>query len=218
MELILLFLVHKWSFDFWITVTETERSNRNAASRRIRQITATYLQVLLKAVLWIRNDSFRIHPYPSFSWFRIHTYPDPVLDPTWIFSNILNITFTVVFLSCKCVSLHIMTRHKLFREIFFDTKEFIFELSIFVEILSNLSVFQSSYTLNSFRILRRLDPDLEWFFRIRILLKVTVPPDPDPHPDPNPQHWLNATRSTLNLNIFFRSIAFHSRKVCKQLS
>ncbi len=29
--------------------------------------------------------------------------PDPVLDPTWIISNILIINFTGVLLSCKCV-------------------------------------------------------------------------------------------------------------------
>ncbi len=39
-----------------------------------------------------------------FSWFR---------DPTWVFSNILNINFTFIFPRCKCVRLHIM-RYKLF--------------------------------------------------------------------------------------------------------
>ncbi len=47
-------------------------------------------------------------------------YPDTdltfqlVLDPTCIFSNILNINFTFAYPSCKCM-LHIMTRYKLFR-------------------------------------------------------------------------------------------------------
>ncbi len=54
---------------------------------------------------------------PLFSWY---TDPDPVSDPSWTFSNILDINFTFVFLSCKFVKLHIMTRNrysKLFREI-----------------------------------------------------------------------------------------------------
>lgn len=53
--------------------------------------------------------------------------PDPVSDPTLIFSNILDINFTFVFLPCKCVRLLIMTRYKLFsRDYFLDKKEFIF--------------------------------------------------------------------------------------------
>ncbi len=48
-------------------------------------------------------------------------YPDPdhVSDPAWIFYNILNINFIFVFQSCKCVRFHIMTRYKLYKEIFF---------------------------------------------------------------------------------------------------
>ncbi len=34
------------------------------------------------------------------------------------FSNILNISFTFVLPSCKCVTLHIITRYKLFRDFF----------------------------------------------------------------------------------------------------
>jgi hypothetical protein len=42
------------------------------------------------------------------------------------FFNILNINFTFVFPSCKCVWLHIIPRYIFFWEIFFDKKEFIF--------------------------------------------------------------------------------------------
>jgi hypothetical protein len=60
-----------------------------------------------------------------------------VVDPEWFFfgsrsyfsagsymnfSNILNISFTFVFQSCKCVRLHIMTRNKYFREILYYFK------------------------------------------------------------------------------------------------
>jgi len=44
-----------------------------------------------------------------------------------------------------------------------------------------LSVFQSSFTLNSFRIRSCPDPDLEWFFRIRILLKIFYPTGSEQH-------------------------------------
>jgi hypothetical protein len=54
------------------------------------------------------------------------------------FYNILNINFTSVFASCKCVRLNIMTRYKLFRKISVDKKKFeLFKLSILVENLSN---------------------------------------------------------------------------------
>jgi hypothetical protein len=56
--------------------------------------------------------------------FRI---PIKILLFSWVrggvFKNILNINSTFVFPSCKSVRLH---RYKLFREIFFDKKEFIF--------------------------------------------------------------------------------------------
>jgi hypothetical protein len=66
--------------------------------------------------LWIRNDFFS----------------DPDQDPTLklvsgptlhdFFSNILNINFTFVSPSCKCVRLHIMTRYKLYRVNIYLTK------------------------------------------------------------------------------------------------
>jgi hypothetical protein len=44
--------------------------------------------------------------------------------------------------ACKCVRLLILTRYKLFREIFFFTKRnYIFKLSIFAEKLSNFTSF-----------------------------------------------------------------------------
>ena len=55
--------------------------------------------------------------------FQLVSDPDPFSDTTWIFSNILDINFTFVFLPCKCVRLLIMTRYKLFRGIFFDKKD-----------------------------------------------------------------------------------------------
>ncbi len=61
-----------------------------------------------------------------------------------------------------------MTRYKLFREIFLQKGFYVFKLSIFVQKLSNLSVFQSSFTSNSFRIRNE-------FFRIRILHKFSDP-------------------------------------------
>ncbi len=39
--------------------------------------------------------------------FHLVSDPDPVSDPTWIFSNILNINFSYVFPSCKCVKLQL---------------------------------------------------------------------------------------------------------------
>jgi hypothetical protein len=47
-----------------------------------------------------------------------------VSDPTRIFSNILNIHFTFVFSSSKCVRFHIMTRYKLFMGIFLIKKKY----------------------------------------------------------------------------------------------
>ncbi len=52
--------------------------------------------------------------------------PDPVSDPTLFFSNILNINFTFVFPSCKCVRLHIMTRYKLLRKLFYIKRNIYF--------------------------------------------------------------------------------------------
>ncbi len=66
-----------------------------------------------------------LDPYPTFQL---------VLDPTYMFSNILDINFTFVFLPCKCVRLPIMTRYKLFGPNY-----------------QILPVFQSSFTSNSFR-------------------------------------------------------------------
>ncbi len=65
---------------------------------------------ILKPVLWMRNDFFS-DPDPDHNFQLVSDFhPDPVSDLTLIFSNILNLNFTFVFPSCKCVRLHIMTR------------------------------------------------------------------------------------------------------------
>jgi hypothetical protein len=51
-----------------------------------------------------------------------------------IYSNILNINFTFVFPSCKCVRLHFMTRYKIFSKFFLIKIFFTVKLSIFVEV------------------------------------------------------------------------------------
>ncbi len=79
---------------------------------------------MIWAVLWIRN-AFCLDPDPTCKLVS-DSDPKPVSDPTRIFSNILDIHFIFVFPSCNCVRLHIMARYKLFREIFFVKKEFLF--------------------------------------------------------------------------------------------
>ncbi len=95
--------------------------------------------------------------------------PDPVSDPPWIFSNIRNINFTIVFPSCECVRLHIMTRRKLFRLIFLIRRNLFLNWAFLLKNYQILSVFQCSLTSNSFRI--RSCPYPECFF-------------PDRYPDP----------------------------------
>jgi hypothetical protein len=93
------------------------------------------------AVLWIPNDFW--DPAPTF---QLVSDPDNVPDPTWIFSNILDINFTFVFPSCKCVRLLIMTRCKLFRGICLDKKEFLFlNWSSLLRNDKILTVYQSSF-------------------------------------------------------------------------
>ncbi len=117
-------------------------------------------------MLWIRNDIFRIDIRILIR--ILHEF----------FSNNLNINFTFVFPSCNCVRLHIMTRYKLFGK-FFDRREFTCLNWVFCwEIVK---FYQSSVTSNSFR--SRRCPDLEWFFRIRILQKFRIQPDPDLYSD-----------------------------------
>jgi hypothetical protein len=62
-------------------------------------------------------------------------------DPACIFSNILDINFTFVFLIKSChVSMFMMTRYKFFGGIFFYKKEFIFlNRAFFVEKLPNFT-------------------------------------------------------------------------------
>ncbi len=87
-------------------------------------------------------------------------------EPSWIFSNILNIniTGTFVFPSCKCVRLHILTRYELFMDIFL--KEFIFLVWAFlIRNCQILSVFLSSFTSNSFLMRIRIMND---FFRLKV--------------------------------------------------
>ncbi len=107
-------------------------------------------------MLWIRNDFFS-NPDPTF---RL------VSDPTWIFPNILDINFTLVFLPCKCVRLLIFCRDiSLLWEYFFWQKEiYIFNMSSFV--------FQGSYTSNSFG--SRAAQIRNDFFRIRIRMRVLL--------------------------------------------
>ncbi len=69
---------------------------------------------------------------------------------SWSGSYILNISFTFEFPSCKYVRLHIITRYKLFRDIF-----------------SNLAS-------NSFWIRSYPDPDTVWFFRIRTRIRILL--------------------------------------------
>jgi hypothetical protein len=69
------------------------------------------------------------------------------------FSNILNINFTFVFQSCKCVRLLIMTRNERFREILYYFK------------------FISDQELTGSGMI---------FSQMWILLKVSDRPDPDP--------------------------------------
>ncbi len=128
--------------------------------------------VLKISTAWTRNDFFSSGSYRTFQL---------VSDPTWIFSNILNINFSFVFPFWECVRLHIITWYKLFREIIFKKKEFVFLNWAFL--LRNCqiwSVFTVFFTSNSFQI--RSCPDPEWFF-----------PDPAKKfriwPDQNPQHW-----------------------------
>jgi hypothetical protein len=69
----------------------------------------------------------------------------------------------IVSPSCKCVILHITTRHKLFSGIFVKKKELnFFLIEHFVKKLSNFIRFLRSFISNSFRIRSCLD--LEWFF------------------------------------------------------
>ncbi len=92
----------------------------------------------------------------------IFSDPDPtfqlVSDPTWIFSNILNIN---VFPSCKYYRLYIMTNYKLFMEMSVQKWIYIFKwvVPIFVGKLSNFSVFQKGFTSNSFQIRNDFFPD-----------------------------------------------------------
>ncbi len=99
-----------------------------------------------------------------------------VVDPEWFFFGslnpylyILNIDFSFVFKSFKCFRLHIMTRNKLFREVFLDKKEFIcLKWTFFVEKLSNFISFllQIHFGSGAIRILNDF---------LRILLKVSDP-------------------------------------------
>ncbi len=76
-------------------------------------------------MLWIRNDFFGSVSV-SGSYFSVGFRSDPVSVLIGIFNNILNINFTFVFPSGKCVRLHIMTRYKIYRDFCFDQKEFMF--------------------------------------------------------------------------------------------
>jgi hypothetical protein len=60
------------------------------------------------------------------------------------FSIILNINFTFVFPSCKCLRLHIMTKYKLFMEIFLYKNEFIFLSEYYLFLLEHCQIFQFS--------------------------------------------------------------------------
>ena len=95
------------------------------------------------------------------------------------FGSDMNVFFTFVFPPCKCVRLHIMTS---FLETFCYKKEFTF--LNWINLLTNcqiLSVFQTSFISNSFRI--RSWPYPEWFFPDQY-------PDPAKILDPDPQHCL----------------------------
>ncbi len=101
-------------------------------------------------------------PYPTFQLVSDPT-PDPLLDPTWFFSNILDINFTIFFLHCKCVRLLIGTRNKPFRRIFFwQNGIYIFKSVFLLRNCQILPVFHSSFTSYSFPI--RSCSDSEWLF------------------------------------------------------
>ncbi len=120
-----------------------------------------------KPVLWIQNNFFP-NPDPTFQWFRIRIlfrilHKFVLLFLTWILP--LYSCYVSVF-GCSMLNL---SRYKLFRGIFFWLKGiYIFKLSIFVEKLSKCISFSEKFKFIS-------DPDAEWFFRIRILQKVSDP-------------------------------------------
>ncbi len=123
-------------------------------------------------VLWIRNDFFgSISGSGFFNWFRIR--PEFLLIfLTWIlplYSRLVSV----------CNRLHIMMRYKLFRDFFVSKRNLYFNMSIFVEKLSN---FITVVLLkNPFRVRSCSDPDPERYrswsgmTRIQILLKVSDP-------------------------------------------
>ncbi len=147
-------------------------------------------------VLWIRNVFFG-----SGSDF-LDNFVD--LDATWIFSINLNINFTFVFSSSKCVRFHSTTRYCIPQAsmgIFVCKKGiYIVQVKPSVEKLSDFYQIFREVISNSFWIRSWPGPDSKLFFRIWILLNVSDPAEsgscfkfricPDPAPDPDPQHWL----------------------------
>ncbi len=95
-----------------------------------------------------------------------------------MFSNITNIKILPLYSRLVSVfRLHILTRCKLYRDIFYK-REFTFLNWIFVKNFQILSVFQSSFTSNSFRI--RRCPDQKLFFSACKIFRI--------RPDKDPQH------------------------------
>ncbi len=145
--------------------------------RRSEMINSGYN--FFKAALWIRNEFS--DPDPT-SQLVSAPDPDPVSNHgTWIFSNILNINFTLVFLSCMRVRLHIITRCKLFREIFvkrnlyFENAHFCWEIVKFYKFFGVSS--------NSFRIWSCSDQDFGMILSRSVsgfFFKFRIRPDPDP--------------------------------------
>ncbi len=105
------------------------------------------------------------------------SFSDP--DPTFqLVSHILNINFTIAFLSCKCVRLHIMMRHtlSLFGNFLLQKKNLLFKIEIFCwEIVKFFKFFTFRVVLLHFGTTAgRIRND---YFRIpiRIQLKVSEP-------------------------------------------
>ncbi len=106
--------------------------------------------------------------------FQIVSILDPILDPTWIFSNIFNINFTLYFRLISVIRCilrrYISSSWGIFsRNLYFLNLAFCWESVLF------LSFFHRIFVSSAFRI--RSYPDPEWFFwiRIQILSKVSDP-------------------------------------------
>jgi hypothetical protein len=138
--------------------------------QRIQDCLRNGLQLPIRLFFPVRINSFQLNPdpvknAPNYYYYYyiyilldIHEWRHHESDPTWIFSNIIDINFTFVFLIKSC--LVTVLRCSLWRYISFSGEYFfwlkriyVFEWSIFwLRICLSLPVDQSSFTSNSFRI------------------------------------------------------------------